>query len=551
TSKQQRTLESLYRPTIRITNGHSFMMNADPVILETIHRRMTFFEAKTHSPFQPKKKMFHHPRKVSFFSPKVGRFATGLLPIIISELNDLDVQYNRIDERNPLPQLYSNWDHSIKLPPPPPIPQKPVTKTKRKKAAAKDTQLEVEPATETTATTSPDDQATEDDIAHLRVFDLQPPDLESKRVDDSLLLPTVKLHDFQVESINFALANHRGIIKCATGGGKTMILASLIKALGDDVTVVILVTKRSLVTQIYDSLKATGVCQPGRVSSDYFEPSRVTISTLKSAHKIADLCRSAQVMMVDEVHEFASPSARQTFKMFDNAYSRFGFSATPFKVGDPVHNHRIISVFGTLLCDISTQDLTKIDILSNAYIHFYPINYPLQRKTTITSFHDVESRLVAENEHLNQSIAKLVESIPTGRIMILVKRLAHGDALSELIPDAYWVKGDDGVETREFVLNKLKHSKNEKVVAIFSAIGYVGVDVRIHHLINASGGKDPNMTLQKLGRGLRKADDKTHLDYHDFFFSPKVHKALSAHSSSRMSVLRREGHQVIMEPELP
>ena len=38
--------------------------------------------------------------------------------------------------------------------------------------------------------------------------------------------------------------------------------------------------------------------------------------------------------------------------------------------------------------------------------------------------------------------------------------------------------------------------------------GYIGLNVYVHHLINCTGGKDANSTIQKLGRGLRKAPDK-------------------------------------------
>ncbi|EFA77807.1 hypothetical protein PPL_09305 [Heterostelium album PN500] len=602
------------KPFIKINNSYSFLKNADPVVMETLYKRMTFSAPnykrgiKNSTSSIPFASPFH-TLKVPFFAPKTGKFATGLLPIVANELSELNVDYNRIDERIPIPQLYSNWDYSIKLPElqessSSSSDSKTKSKTKKKKSKKSEDGEEGKGEMEQELTELDKQQQKmidlyEKSLVPTRLFDMQSDDLEPKEVDNDLLLDDsgngVKLYDFQVESINFALANHRGIIKCATGGGKTMILASLIKALGDDVSVLILVTKRSLVTQIHKSLVEAGVCNAGRVSSDYFEPKRVTISTLMSAHKIEEQCRRAQVLLVDEVHEFTSPTARNAFKMFDNAYARFGFSATPFKIDDPIHNNRITSVFGTLLCDITTKALTQKNILANAYIHFYPINYHIKQKSTKLekkkekllasgvelqdseniileddkdgqingetkesnnnnsggklSFYDIESDLIAENDYLNESIVKLVDSIESGRIMILVKRISHGDRLARMMPNAYWVKGDDNVETREFVLHKLKYAKNQKVVAIFSAIGYVGIDVRIHHLINACGGKDPNMTLQKLGRGLRTADDKQHLDYHDFYFSEKVNKILKSHSGSRMSLLKKEGHTVLLDME--
>lgn len=51
----------------------------------------------------------------------------------------------------------------------------------------------------------------------------------------------------------------------------------------------------------------------------------------------------------------------------------------------------------------------------------------------------------------------------------MVRKLRHGDMLNELIPGSFWIRGEDSVETREFVLNKLRKSDQKKVVAIVYA----------------------------------------------------------------------------------
>ncbi len=71
--------------------------------------------------------------------------------------------------------------------------------------------------------------------------------------------------------------------------------------------------------------------------------------------------------------------------------------------------------------------------------------------------------------------------------MIMVRKLKHGDTLHEMIPESYWIRGEDNMETREYVLSQLRKSTKKKVVAIVSSIGYVGVNVFVHHLVNASG----------------------------------------------------------------
>ncbi len=41
----------------------------------------------------------------------------------------------------------------------------------------------------------------------------------------------LSLRSYQVDAVNAVLREHRGVVKCATGGGKTLILAAILKAL--------------------------------------------------------------------------------------------------------------------------------------------------------------------------------------------------------------------------------------------------------------------------------------------------------------------------------
>ena len=52
----------------------------------------------------------------------------------------------------------------------------------------------------------------------------------------------------------------------------------------------------------------------------------------------------------------------------------------------------------------------------------------------------------------------------------------------------------------------------------------------------------PNATIQSIGRGLRKAKDKTRLEYFDFFNRTNFY--LKQHSKRRLETLRSEGHDV-------
>jgi superfamily II DNA or RNA helicase len=88
-------------------------------------------------------------------------------------------------------------------------------------------------------------------------------------------------------------------------------------------------------------------------------------------------------------------------------------------------------------------------------------------------------------------------------------------------------------------------------------VGNVGLDVFVHHIVNATGGKEPLLTIQKLGRGLRRAPgwnwsnfrdrvaDKKKVEYYDFLFTSNPF--LNAHSLARIETLKNEGHTVTLE----
>lgn len=99
-------------------------------------------------------------------------------------------------------------------------------------------------------------------------------------------------------------------------------------------------------------------------------------------------------------------------------------------------------------------------------------------------------------------------------------------------------------------MQMLRNSSKPKVVALVSSVGFVGVDVFVHHVVNAAGGREPYLTIQKIGRGLRKSEDKETLDYHDFHFTFSMNPMLAHHSKVRVQTLTEQGHAIFKEREL-
>lgn len=125
-----------------------------------------------------------------------------------------------------------------------------------------------------------------------------------------------------------------------------------------------------------------------------------------------------------------------------------------------------------------------------------------------------------------------------------MRYLEHGAALASLVgADAFVHGGSTGAEReRAFALLRETKRGERGAVVVASAIGWLGLDVRVHVLVNCVGLRDPSLTIQICGRGLRTADDKESLQYHDFdvYDSP----LLSKHAQQRINVLRSQGYPI-------
>ena len=95
-------------------------------------------------------------------------------------------------------------------------------------------------------------------------------------------------------------------------------------------------------------------------------------------------------------------------------------------------------------------------------------------------------------------------------------------------------------------IKQLQKSKKSLIAIATQQIFNTGINVFVHNLINAAGGQADHQIIQRMGRGLRTANDKSELNYYDFVFS--INPYLSEHSEKRIRILRDQGHTVdVME----
>jgi superfamily II DNA or RNA helicase len=360
------------------------------------------------------------------------------------------------------------------------------------------------------------------------------------------------LRDYQIESINAGLRNKRGIVWAPTSAGKTAMLQGLVKACPQDAEVLVLGNKKGLVDQNYEALHdELGLADVGRLYGGINEDGRIICATWQSCHKILPFLKRARALFVDEIHENMSPGIKRVYRTMEDATVRLAFSATPFKEGgtDYIQKYDTKGWIGPAFriksaADgrLSTKDLQERGILSSSECVVYYIDQP--QLSPYLVYGDAVTQGIAENQHFHGVVSRLAAGL-TGRTLIIVDRIAHGDALLDRMPGAIWVRGKDNMRTRRAVIERLKRDKGNVVAIATAGIFNTGINTFIHQLINAAGGKAEHTMVQRMGRGLRVAPDKDHLLYIDFWF--RINDYLEDHSEQRCKIFTKEGHRLVVK----
>lgn len=363
----------------------------------------------------------------------------------------------------------------------------------------------------------------------------------------------VTLEDYQVEFANHALNLKRGIIQSPTASGKTLMLISMMKSLPKGLPTLFLCNKKSVVQQNYEEIMDWGFENVGMFNSDKHEANLITCANVQSIHHLEKLLPKFKALFVDEVHLMMSNTCISTYKKMKDAYIRIGLSATPFKDGEMDKVQKFSAkgffsgVYPTSLTDsgiLTVEELQKRGRLAESICHFYYVKSP---ELPYEIYQDAVTRGVAQNYDFHKIVKKLVKTLK-GRTLIIVERLTHGDILHKLIPNSLWVQGKDDDNTRKDVINQLKKAKGNVVAIATSGIFDAGINVFIHNLVNAAGGKAEHNVKQRMGRGLRTAEDKERLNYYDFIFT--INPYLLKHSNQRIRILQKDKHELIIHPEL-
>jgi superfamily II DNA or RNA helicase len=357
-------------------------------------------------------------------------------------------------------------------------------------------------------------------------------------------------YPYQTEILDVIDKYDRGIIKVATGGGKSLIAALIAAKLGKK-TIIYVIGKDLLYqfheffSQCFDEpigIIGDGQCQIHDINiasiwtvgqAIGMKKNEILLDSdddekLINKTKYADILKmmkEAKVSIIDECHMSACETIQQIFKQSATEYL-YGLSGSPWR--DDGADLLIESILGKYIVNIPASRLIREGYLAQPFIKFRvtpPYPYELEK-----NYQSIYKNYVVENDVRNGLVLDAAKTLVKKgyQTLVLFSSIKHGKILYELFKEhmnCAILDGSNDKDEREKVKKDLMAHKIDCVLA--SRIFDIGVDIpSLSGLVIACGGKSTVKALQRVGRVIRKypgkkfavivdfADQVTFLDNH-------------------------------------
>lgn len=376
----------------------------------------------------------------------------------------------------------------------------------------------------------------------IEIVDKRPPKSIGKPRDilSNLQKNNKSPYPYQLEILDVIDKYDRGIIKVATGGGKSLIAALITAKLGKK-TIIYVIGKdllyqfHNFFSQCFD--EPIGVIGDGRceihdinIASIWtvgqaigMKKGEILLDSDNDEESIGEdkygnilkMIMEAKLHIIDECHMSACETIQQVFKKAKPEHL-YGLSGSPWR--DDGADLLIESVLGKYIVNIPASRLIKEGYLAKAIIRFRVVPpYPIEMEK---SYPSIYKKYVVENDVRNGLVLEAAKALVAKgyQTLVLFSSLKHGKILYELFQEhmkCTILNGSNTKEERQQVKKQLESHEIDCVLA--SKIFDIGVDIpSLAGLVIACGGKSTVKALQRVGRVIRKYPGKTFAVVIDF-----------------------------------
>lgn len=342
----------------------------------------------------------------------------------------------------------------------------------------------------------------------------------------------VLLRDYQVDAINKFLNNLQCVQEISTGAGKTITTATLSKSVQSYGRSLVIVPNKDLVKQTLEDYELLGL-DVGVYFGDKKEFGKQhTICTWQSLNvmqkrykdgespiSLEEFGQDLVAIIVDEVHQAKAEVLKQLLSgPFANIPIRWGLTGTVPK--EDYERMGLIACIGPVVHKIAAKDLQDQGVLAACKVNIIQL-----QETAVYNNYQEELSYLTTNARRVDFMADFIKVLAeSGNTLVLVDRVKSGEMLVERLPGSVFVSGAMKTGERKEEYDEIKTSTNKIIVATYG-VAAVGLNIpRIFNLVMIESGKSFTRVIQSIGRGIRKAKDKDHVEIWDLTSSCKFSK---------------------------
>jgi superfamily II DNA or RNA helicase len=362
----------------------------------------------------------------------------------------------------------------------------------------------------------------------------------------------IVMRDYQVNIINQFLANPQCLQDVATGAGKTIITAALSYSCEAMGRTIVIVPNKSLVTQTEADYVNLGL-DVGVYFGDRKEMGRThTICTWQSLNNLLKNTRNGEAdvtigefiegvvcIIVDEVHQAKADALKQMLTgVMSQIPIRWGLTGTIPK--EKYASQALFVSLGPCINRLSASELQDQGVLAQCHVNIVQ----LQDHAEFSNYQSELKHLLEDRKRLDK-ISQLAQSVAeSGNTLILVDRVAAGEALVERLPGSVFINGSTKLKERKEEYDEVATASNKILVATYG-VAAVGINIpRIFNLVLLEPGKSFVRVIQSIGRGIRKAEDKDFVQIWDITSSCRFAKR---HLTKRKEFYREANYPFELE----
>lgn len=383
-----------------------------------------------------------------------------------------------------------------------------------------------------------------------------------------------QLMDHQFEAIkSWRNANRTGILKHATGSGKTITALNAIREHLESGNPSLVIVPSVLLLSQWDEEAAqeledlnpaillAGGGNDGwqgllRVFTSRGDSARLTIATLATASSAAFLSGVNSgghlLVVADEVHRLGAPGASKALSIV--AGGRLGLSATPERAGDPDGTQKIFDYFGEILQpEFTLADAVAAGRLCRYRYEVHPVRLTeeeerewetltiqIRRVTARNSDDSGAGNLASLDPYLKAllirraRVAKQAEGKPRVAASQLGLRYERGQRWLVYCDDVGQLKAtrkellDQGLESMPYYAEMpadrdatMRRFEDDGGILVAIKCLDEGVDIpSVSHAMILASSKNPREFIQRRGRVLRVSPGKRFAEVHDVLVDP-------------------------------